>query len=154
MISFTTMTSISYGPQVAWKSMDYLNSQLASIRFPLHYLIVLEARRRDRAMGQASHPPREPLVPTSTITECHHSHHLWQTQFAKLVLFKIPIQNFAGEFGSISTIEALLSFALSFICRDLPWQYTSHNMKICMYKAIYCSTVCHWNTLKTDNAYT
>lgn len=149
------MTHISYGPQVAWKSMDQLSSQLASILFPLYYLTVLEARRRDRAMGQAPHPPREALMPISTTTECHHSHHLWQTQFAKLVLFKFSDQNFAGELVSISTIEARLSFDLSFISRDLPWQYTSHNVKIHMYKAIYCSTVCNWNTLKTtDDAYT
>ena len=100
--------------------MDYLNSQLAYILFPLHYLIALEARRRDRAMSQAPHPPREPLMPISKTTECHHSHHLWQTQFAKLVLFKFSDQNFAGEFGSISTAEALLSFDFSFISRHLP----------------------------------
>ena len=135
--------------------MDYLNSQLAYILFPLHYLIALEARRRDRAMSQAPHPPREPLMPISKTTECHHSHHLWQTQFAKLVLFKFSDQNFAGEFGSISTAEALLSFDFSFISRHLPWQYTSDNVKIYMYKAIYCRTVCNRNTLKTtDNAYT
>ena len=149
------MTNISYGPQVAWKSMDHLNSQRASILFPLHYLIALEARRRDRAMGQSPHPPGEAPMPISTPTECPHSHHLWHTQFAKLVLFKFSNQNFAGELVSISTIEARVSFDLSFISRDLPWQFTSHNVKIHMYKAIYCSTVCNWNTLKTtDNAYT
>ena len=108
MISCTTMTNISYGPQVAWKSMDHLNSQRASILFPLHYLIALEARRRDRAMGQSPHPPGEARMPISTPTECRqgsthaHLHTHWMPSqpppLAHAVCEACPIQILQPEF--------------------------------------------------------